>query len=125
MPARLSRRKLATYTAKQLVDGDELVLDQVASMLIQDGREREVGLLVKDIEGQLASLGLMIVTVETANGIDEAMRRSIEELFPDSKVVIRQIVNPDLIAGCRISIPSQTMDQTVVKRLNDLRTMKV
>lgn len=125
MSIRLSRRKLATYTAKQLVDGDEQVLDQVASLLVEDGREREVGLLVKDIEDQLANFGLMIVTVETVSEIDEATRRSIEELFPDSKVVIRQIINPDLIAGCRILTPSQMMDQTVARKLNDLRTMKV
>ena len=125
MPARLSRRKLATYTAKQLVDGDELVLDQVASMLIQDGREREVGLLVKDIEDQLADLGLTVVTVETAGEIDKATQDKIKELFPDSEVVIRRIINPELIGGCRISTPSQLMDQTVAKRLSDLRTMKV
>ena len=125
MSSRLSRRKLAIYVAKQLIAGDELIIDQVASLLIADRREREADLLVKDIEDQLADLGLTVVTVETAGEIDEATQDKIKELFPDSEVVIRRIINPELIGGCRISTPSQLMDQTVAKRLSDLRTMKV
>ena len=125
MPSRLSRRKLSSYVAKQLVNDNQQIIDELAALLIDEGREREADLLIKDVENQLVELGVMVVTVESAHGIDDSLKHKIKEIFPKTTVFIREIIDPELIAGCRVTTPSQVLDQTVAKKLNNLKTMRV
>ena len=64
MPARTSRRKLARYVAERLLDNDTKVMDEVAALLSHENRQREVDLLVRDIQTELAERGLTVATVE-------------------------------------------------------------
>ncbi len=125
MLGHLSRRKLSSYVARQLIMDNRQIIDELAALLIDENREREADLLVKDIESQLAEQGVMVVTVESAHEINGSLRDNIKDMFPGTKVFIREIIDPELIAGCRITTPSQVVDQTVANKLNKLKTMKV
>lgn len=125
MSSRLSRRVLAQHMAERLLDGDTAVMDELAALLISEGREREADILVRDIEDQLAESGQLVVTVESARKIDASVRKQVEQLFPGKKVHIREVVRPELIGGLKISTPSQVLDTTVRAKLKTLRETKI
>lgn len=125
MPRRLSRRSIAAYAAERLIQGDVSVVDELAALLVTERREREVDLLVRDIEEQLERRGLVVVKVETARTLDMVLRRQIEAMFPGKTVQLHEVVRPDIIGGCRITTPRQMLDGTLAGKLTALKAMKL
>lgn len=125
MSAGLSRRKLASYAAERLLAGEDAIIDQLAALLVDEGREREADLLVRDIEKCLAEKGQMVLTIETAHKLSDQARQQIEQLFADKSIYWREIVNPELIGGFRLQTPTQLLDRTIAGGLNKLRAQKI
>lgn len=127
MPARTSRRKLARYVAERLMNNDVTVVDEVAALLSHENRQREVDLLVRDIQAELAERGLTVVTVESARSLTDEARSAIMMLLkkPQTVVQLSEVVRPELIGGFKLRTPTATLDATVLKKLNDLRAKKI
>ena len=125
MAGRLSRRALATFVAKELLAGNEQIIDWLAALLIEERREREADLLVRDIESILADSGQMIVRVDTAHPLDVATKKEIESMFDQHEVHIKETVRPELIGGVKITTPTQSLDRTIAKKLEMLRTAEI
>ena len=175
----VSRRKLAKYAAEQLLAGNDAVLEEIAGFLIYEKHEREVELLARDIEAELAERGTIVATVESARALDEATKDAVKRLLssnsgmeslasvegrsaarasrkdarsearapetngsdratqhverPDAEVPsdhitqvrLREIIRSELIGGVKIATPTQVMDATIAKKLNDLRAKKI
>lgn len=175
----MSRRKLAKYAAEQLLAGNDAVLEEIAGFLIYEKYEREVELLARDIEVELAKRGTVVATVESARALDATTKDAIKRLlssnsgmesltsvegrsaarasrkdarsearvpetdasdhaaqhveFPDTEVPsdriaqvrLREIIRSELIGGVKITTPTQVMDATIAKKLNDLRAKKI
>ena len=125
MAGRLSRRALATFVAKELLADNDQVIDWLAALLIEERREREADLLVRDIESILADSGQMIVQVDTARPLDVATKKEIESMFDQHEVHIKETVRPELIGGVKITTPTQSLDRTIAKKLEMLRTAEI
>lgn len=126
MSVRLSRQKLARYAAERLLDGDAAVVDELAALLVSEGRQRELELLVRDIESAMAQRGTVVATVESARALDAATRRAIEGLLSKhDQVRLREVVRPELIGGVKVTTPTQAMDATIAKKLHTLRAKKI
>lgn len=125
MAGRLSRRALATFVAKELLAGNDQVIDWLAALLVEERREREADLLVRDIESILADSGQMIVQVDTARPLDAATKQEIESMFDQHEVHIKETVRPELIGGVKITTPTQSLDRTIAKKLEMLRTAEI
>ena len=125
MAGLLSRRALATFVAKELLAGNDQVIDWLAALLIEERREREADLLVRDIESILADSGQMIVQVDTARPLDAATKQEIESMFDQHEVHIKETVRPELIGGVKITTPTQSLDRTIAKKLEMLRTAEI
>ena len=127
MPARTSRRKLARYVAERLLGNDTKVMDEVAALLSHENRQREVDLLVRDIQAELAERGLTVATVESARSLTDEARSAIMTLLkkPQMAVQLSEVVRPELIGGFKLRTPTATLDATVLKKLNDLRAKKI
>ena len=125
MAGRLSRRALATFVAKELLAGNDQVIDWLAALLIEERREREADLLVRDIESILADSGQMIVRVDTARPLDVSTKKEIESMFDQHEVHIKETVRPELIGGVKITTPTQSLDRTIAKKLEMLRTAEI
>lgn len=177
--ARTLRRKLAQHAAERLLAGDAAVIDELAALIIAERREREIDLLVQDIEAELAAQGTIVATVESATPLDAATKDEIKRLLssnsgmesltsvegrsaarasrtdarsearvpetdgsdratqhverPDAEVPsdritqvrLREIIRSELIGGVKITTPTQVMDATIAKKLNDLRAKKI
>lgn len=122
---RVSRRALAQYAAERLLAGDAAVIEELAALLVAEGRQRDAALLVRDIEGAMAERGTVVATVESARALDAATRRSIEELLGDAtQIHLREVVRPELIGGVKVTTPTQAMDATIAKKLDTLRAKK-
>lgn len=124
MMTRLSRRKIARYVAGRLAIGDELIIEELAALIIEERRERDIDLLVCDIEDQLAQSGITIATVETAKPLSEAVRQSVRKLL-GGDVRLREEVRPELIGGIRIETPTQELDGTISQKIYALKSRKV
>lgn len=127
MPARTSRRKLARYVAERLLGNDTKVMDEVAALLSHENRQREVDLLVRDIQAELAERGLTVATVESARSLTDEARSAIMTLLkkPQTVVQLSEVVRPELIGGFKLRTPTATLDATIAKKLNDLRAKKI
>lgn len=129
----VSRRKLAKYAAEQILAGNDAVLEEIAGLLIYEKHEREVDLLVRDIEAELAERGEIVASVESARALDGSTRRKIEQFLATAasdknskpKVSLRESIDPTLIGGFKLQTPTATLDATVLKKLNDLRAKKI
>ena len=129
----VSRRKLAKYAAEQILAGNDAVLEEIAGLLIYEKHEREVDLLVRDIEAELAERGEIVASVESARALDDNTRRKIEQFLATvasdknskPKVSLRESIDPTLIGGFKLRTPTAALDATVSKKLNDLRAKKI
>ena len=129
----VSRKKLAKYAAEQILAGNDAVLEEIAGLLIYEKHEREVDLLVRDIEAELAERGEIVASVESARALDDSTRRKIEQFLATAasdknskpKVSLRESIDPTLIGGFKLRTPTATLDATVSKKLNDLRAKKI
>ena len=129
----VSRRKLAKYAAEQILAGNDAVLEEIAGLLIYEKHEREVDLLVRDIEAELAERGEIVASVESARALDDNTRRKIEQFLATAasdknskpKVSLRESIDPTLIGGFKLRTPTATLDATISKKLNDLRAKKI
>ena len=124
MTMRLSRRKIARYVAGRLASGDKWIIEELAALIIEERRERDIDLLVRDIEDQLAQSGITIATVETAKPLSEAVRQSVRKLL-GGDVRLREEVRPELIGGIRIETPTQELDGTISQKIYALKSRKV
>ena len=175
----MSRRKLAKYAAEQILAGNDAVLEEIAGFLVHEKHEREVELLARDIEVELAERGMIVATVESATSLGEATKDAVKRLLssnlgmesltsvegrsaarasrkdarsesrvpeadgsgratqhvelPDTEVPsdriaqvrLREIIRSELIGGVKITTPTQVMDATIARKLNDLRAKKI
>lgn len=124
MPSRLSRRKLASYTAEQLMLGNNDVIKQLAGLIVQEKRQREVDLLLRDIEVALAERGVVIAKVTTAHSLGDSLREEVKRLVAADTVVVTEVLDSRVIGGIIIDTPGKRYDGTIKHRLSELRALK-
>ena len=124
----LTRRKLATYVAEELVKGTAVtqLLHQVAGYLIDRKLTNQVDLLVRDIEAVLArDHGVVLAQVISARELSAGLIKNIEQFVASSQgakqVEVSTSVDPNLLGGVIIRTPSAELDTTVRKQLNALK----
>lgn len=127
MALRLSRRKIATYTADQLLAGVSKrdVLRSVAAYLVDAKRTRELTLLVRDIEDVLAERGHIVADVASAHPLNETLKAEIKKLVGGSTLQLRELVESDLLGGVRVDVPGRRFDSTIRHKLTALRAKQL
>jgi len=126
--ARLSRRKVAAYLADELIAGRD-VTQQLAALLVETKRTREVTLFVRDIEAALAARGVLLANVassrELTSDVEGTIGSFLKKATGATDVQLRQHVEPSLLGGVRIETPDQRLDTTLRHRLNQLTASKL
>jgi F-type H+-transporting ATPase subunit delta len=130
MATRLSRRKLAEYSADQLLAGKkEAVLQELAAYLIEKNRVSELELIVRDIEAALLARGTAIADVVTARKLTAETQAQIEKFVasqhPGVTVQLRTRVEPDVLGGAKIGLAGEELDGTIRRKLTTLKASKV
>lgn len=123
----LSRRKLAGNIAARLAGGEsqKTVLKELAAFLIDTGRKKEAGLIVRDVEAMLVDTGTAVGTVVSARPLNGDSLKTIESFIKQSNsriknVVLREQVDESLIGGVRIELPGKQLDASVKAKLEKL-----
>lgn len=127
MAIRLSRRKMASYAADELLAGASApeVLRELAAYLIDTGRTREVELLVRDIEGSLALRGSIVADVTSAHPLTDTLRAEIAALVNGKALQLRESIDASLLGGVRIDMPGKRFDGTIYRKLAALRAQQL
>ncbi len=128
MAVRLSRRKLADYAADAIANKRPFI-NQLAAYLVTTKRTKEASLIVRDIELALVERGIVIADVTVARELSarlsESVNRFIADKFPKSKIYLRTSQEPKLISGLILHVNGQELDNTVRRRLTNLKASKV
>lgn len=127
MAGRLSRHKIALFAVDQMMSGAKQhdVIKQVAAYLVDTRRTRELDLLVRDIEGELAVQGVVVADITSARQLTEALKAQIATLVNAKSLQVRETVDPSVIGGVRIDIPGKRFDATVQRMLMTLKAKQV
>jgi F0F1-type ATP synthase delta subunit len=122
----LSRRKLAGYVADNSGSNASLAhaLEMVAAYLIESGKTRDITLVVRAIEDELARRGQVIARVTTAQPLEANLVKQIEALVGAKKTIIEPTVDEAVIGGVRIETPGQKLDATIQTKLLALARAK-
>lgn len=128
MSVKVSRRALARYAADQLIAGlsASVVARHLAASLIDSQRQKEVQLLLADVNYELQSRGrLAAATVTTTVELSTSLKNEIVSLVKKTskveQVILTKQIDKNIIGGVRIETAERTWDKTVIGQLNKLR----
>lgn len=129
MAVRVSRRKIASYYADELLAGKTDIATRLAALLLDTGRVRELDLIVRDIEDALEARGVVVADVASAHTLSQATQKDITAFLKkqsDAKEVhLRVNVDQALLGGVRINVPGRELDTTLRRKLTLLKASKV
>jgi F-type H+-transporting ATPase subunit delta len=127
MANRLSRRKIAAYAVDRLDGGAESaeVVKEMAAFLVDTRRTRELDLLIRDIEGELALRGTVIADVTSAYPLGEEIKKQIAELVDAKHLQLREAVDSSVLGGVRVEVPGGRFDGTIKHRLAVLKAKQI
>lgn len=123
MALRISRRKLAAYTADKLASGKNaaIVIQELAAFLIDSRRTRELELLVRDIESALMDRGIVVADVITAYPLTDELKASIKQLAGGKTLALREAVDQTMLGGMRLTLPGKRLDATLYRKIQALK----
>ena len=127
MAIRLSRRKIAAHVAGKLTSGVTMAetLQELAAYLIDTRRTRELDLLVRDIEDALATRGIIVADVTSAHPLDATLKAEIAKLVGGKSLQLREVVDPLVLGGVRVTIPGKRYDGTLQRKLTALKAQQL
>lgn len=126
MQHKLSRRKLALHVVEAVKNGTipADTLRQAAAYLIDAGRTREVVLVARAIEDELAERGVVVATVTSAGPLDDVLRQAVTSQVAAKTVALKEVIDPSVLGGVRIDMPGKRLDATISRKLTMLRSAK-
>ena len=127
MAVRLSRRKIASFAADQLVAGvsAKKVLESVAAFLVDSRRTTEQELLVRDMEAELATRGVVVADITSAHPLSGEMKQQVAKLINAKQPHFRETIDPTVLGGVRVDIPGKRFDGTIRRKLTLLKAKQV
>jgi F-type H+-transporting ATPase subunit delta len=127
MAARLSRRKIALYVTEQLLAGkkQKAVMKEVAAFLVETRRMRELDLVIRDIEGELANHGIVVADVLSAYPLAGELKKEVGKLVGAKDLQLRETVDPQVLGGMRIHVPGKRFDGTIRHKLAALKAKQI
>lgn len=124
MSTYLSRRRIASYIAREVQAGHTDALKKLAAYLITEGRTNEVDLLALDIEAALEAHGHIIGHVTSAHELSSATKQAITDFIKEqtgaTHVKLQTSLDEEMVAGFRLSLPHRQLDATVPRILQQL-----
>lgn len=120
---KLSRRELVAYLMEHKTERDVM---RVAAYLIENGRSREFGAILRDTEEQLMQSGRAVAHVRSARKLDTDEQRNIIAKLKqqDESIESVEIINtidPSLVGGAVVRTPRMEVDVSIRGRLERMR----
>jgi ATP synthase F1 delta subunit len=126
--SRLSRRALAKYAADQISAGKTAseVAQHLAGVMVESGRSSEVDFLIGDIGWELERRGELVSAKvvsasELSREVETALKSQIKKTLKAEQVLLKKVIDKTTIGGIRVETAGKVWDETVSKKLTDLR----
>jgi F0F1-type ATP synthase delta subunit len=119
----------STIAAHTYHDGiSKEYVQQIAAMLLVEGRVGELDSLLRDIQADWALHGYVEVLARSAHSLSQTTKDDIAErirtLYPKAeKIVVTEIADPSVIGGVQISLADQRLDLSVEAKLNKFKQL--
>jgi len=101
---------------------------QIAALLLYEGRVGELDSLLRDIQADWALHGYVEVLARSAFPLTDTVRQDIEQrirpLFPAAeKIVVTEVIDPSVIGGVQIHLADRQLDLSVEAKLNTFKQL--
>ena len=123
-----SRRQLAKYTVDEISNNRPFASLSVrlAAVLILSGRQKEVDLLLDDIDRELEDRGILVrARVTTVHPLSEKLSHELtvqlKKLAGVEKVVLISQLDKGVLGGFKVETANHAWDKTIKRRLSDVR----
>lgn len=124
MASKISRLKLARYTAERITAGDTSVIRELAAYLVESKRVDELDLIVREIDEQFEKRGIVTVRVTGAQAVGSKMRDEIAKLLGADQLIVSESIDPAVLGGIKLETASRRLDATLAARINSLKNPK-
>lgn len=129
MAARLSRRSIASYVARQLAGGTPKAKKHtvllLAAYLVDTGRTSELTAILRDVESALVTIGHAHGTVTSAHELSESTLKAIKDYTTQKtgapKVSLTTLVDESVLGGVKLELPGRRLDVTIAHQLATLK----
>ena len=127
MAARVSRRKIALYVTQRLLEGakQKAVMKEVAAFLVDARRTRELDLVIRDIEAELANHGIVVADVLCAYPLADELKKEVGKLVGAKDLQLRETIDPNVLGGMRVDMPGARFDGTLRHKLAALKAKQI
>lgn len=121
--AKISSIQLAAYAVDQLEDGAQMsdVATEIASVLLDERRTRDVAAVLRAIERELELRGKVQVTVTSAHEVSDAVKMRLAELMGVENPVFETVIDKSVIGGVKAQAGEKQIDLTARARLNKFK----
>ena len=123
-----SRRSLAHYAVDQLAGGQlpKVLAKHLSAALVASKKANEAGLLLDDIAYELEARGKLAQAVVTsANSLSAQLKKHLAETVKQNvkvdKVALSEKIDKEVLGGFRLETATRTWDQTVRRRLTEIK----
>lgn len=124
----ISRRQLAKYAVNELINGRSraALSSRLAAALLTSRRQKEVDLLLFDIDKEFEGQGLLTrARVTTTSPLTAELKHSLtsqlKELTGANEVTLQEQLDKSLMGGFRVDTPTRSWDKTLLRALRQLK----
>ncbi len=121
---------IARAILSDLKSGKEIkdVTNSLAAYLVEERRIGDLKAIIRDVEKKLyESEGILYVHVTAARAIEPVLEQQITDIFKAQssakKIVLELTINPNVIGGVRCETADSSLDLTVRRQLQRLKTL--
>lgn len=117
--AKISTKALARYAADQIAAGasSKTLANQIAALLVQERRSRDVGTFGRMLESELAARGTTQVVITSAAQVDKIIKERLAEVLGAKKALFYEVIDPLVIGGVQASTLDAQVDLTIAGQL--------
>ncbi len=121
--AKINSAQLTAYAVDRLETGVLMsdVATEIASVLLDERRTRDVAAVLRAVERELESRGKVQVTVTSAHEVSEAVKIRLAELMGVENPVFETVIDKSVIGGVKAQAGEQQIDLTARARINKFK----
>jgi len=122
--SRISTNELAVYAVEQLESGSDIkyLSSSIAAFLMEERRSRDMPVVLRAIDEELARRGASQVMITSAHAVSEQTMKQLAQLLEVESPVFSETIDPSVIGGVKARSGESEIDLTVRGRLNRFKT---
>lgn len=127
MVTKLSRRKIAIVVAERLLEGDKVIIKDLAGYLFYTKQTRSINLLIRDIENALLDKGVLAAKVVSAHDLADSVKATDAFLLDKSganSVQVQYSINNGSDWRYSNFHPQAILDTSIKNKLQRLKAAK-